>query len=350
MSDPTMPDPGHKTQPGVRRRRVQFAGTPTALIRDPNISAGARTLYGILDSFAGSHDEAPWPSQATLAHHLGVTDRSVRNYQKELTEAGWLTVEHRSGTSSLYWLEEVPRNPTTGGIGSPPPGGSEPGFRQPRTTYPEPTNKTSTDVETSPAPPPAKEYPDEVHMLCTVLADAVEAHRGGERPKVSAQWLKDMDLLIRRGPLGLAEPEQLGAGKVQGAIAFVFSELASPQGGNGFCWADQVRSPGALRRHYSRIRDESRKRAHSGSQRPWTASGLSEGEGWARLQTARTEARSRLYEPTKEEILDEMRRFLDEQGHGCLMSIVYQHGYSILGGSNPGGAKFQFGRLWEGRS
>ena len=86
--------------------------------------------------------------------------------------------------------------------------------------------------------------------LCLQLAAAVTAHRGS-RPKVSTRWLTDMGLLLRRGPTDTEDPPPTPT-EVATVIDGTFARLAEPSP-KGFCWADQVRSPGALRSHWSQL-------------------------------------------------------------------------------------------------
>lgn len=98
-----------------------------------------------------------------------------------------------------------------------------------------------------------------VERLCDQLADAVRQHRGGNgRPTISAAWKRDMRLLVERGPKGVSDPEKLDVERVAKTIVTVFAELAEPDA-NGFCWADQVQSPGALRRHWLKMRETHRR-------------------------------------------------------------------------------------------
>jgi len=89
------------------------------------------------------------------------------------------------------------------------------------------------------------EGPTEIQRLCALLADRVHEHRG-TRPKMTAAWERDMDLLVRRGPTDWAEPAEIKAGVVAKVIRGIFDRLATTSS-SGFCWADQIRSPGSLR-------------------------------------------------------------------------------------------------------
>ncbi len=88
-----------------------------------------------------------------------------------------------------------------------------------------------------------------VSSLCDHLADRIEAHREGDRPAITARWHTDMDKLIRLGPLGLATKDPKNETKIRASIDAIFDSLADPDA-RGFCWADQVRSAGALRKHW----------------------------------------------------------------------------------------------------
>jgi hypothetical protein len=95
--------------------------------------------------------------------------------------------------------------------------------------------------------------------LCNLLATSIELHRGGtNRPTVSKAWERDMRLLIERGPVGVDGAHGIGPDVIARAIAFVFEHLADP-GRDKFCWADQVQSPNALRRHWPKLVDAKRK-------------------------------------------------------------------------------------------
>ena len=102
----------------VRRRRA-YGTIPRDLLRDPAISAQAKTLYALLDDFASPNQPEPFPGKELLAELLGVTTRTIFAWTKELTEAGWLTVERRDGTSNLYCLEEEVRKPASRGVRKP---------------------------------------------------------------------------------------------------------------------------------------------------------------------------------------------------------------------------------------
>lgn len=107
------------------------------------------------------------------------------------------------------------------------------------------TTKTETKDEGADAPL--------VESLCDQLAAAIEAHGTVKaRPAVTERWRRDMRLLVQRGPLRVEKAEAIPADRVGKAIAYVFEHLADPSS-SGFCWADQIRSPHALRDHWVQL-------------------------------------------------------------------------------------------------
>lgn len=131
---------------------------------------------------------------------------------------------------------------------------------RPRTISDRPTdpqtqdlNRDATEPVVTESTPSAVDDVSDVDRLCAILASLVAIHRDAKPPPVTASWRRDMRLLLERGPLGQDEPERLTPDHVERAMRYTFDRLAV-RGGDGFCWADQVQSPGALRRHYHRIR------------------------------------------------------------------------------------------------
>ena len=68
-------------------------------------SVGGKIYYAMLLKYAREKDEC-FPGQQKLAEDIGASERSVRSYQKELEEAGFLRVVHRGlGKTSLYQID-----------------------------------------------------------------------------------------------------------------------------------------------------------------------------------------------------------------------------------------------------
>ena len=106
-----------------------WVAVPVELLEDSRLSPPARVLFGILAGHLIDKDHC-WPGQQRLAEKLNVTARAVRNYLKELQDAGWIEVEERAGASSIYRLNPGTSVPTT----------PEQPFRTPR-------NERSTEVD-----------------------------------------------------------------------------------------------------------------------------------------------------------------------------------------------------------
>lgn len=112
-------------------RRYPFAQVTTAVLRDPTLEPGPKTLYAVLCTYLYFGHDTAWPSQATLAEQCGVHERTIRKWMTTLKQAGLVTVEQRPGSTPLYriWLGEAPApqgqpdadNAAEGGPTGPPP-------------------------------------------------------------------------------------------------------------------------------------------------------------------------------------------------------------------------------------
>lgn len=95
---------------------LDFTMVVTSIMRDPNLSHAARTLYTILVSYASINggQRGVWPSVATLAEHMGCSASSTRRYLHELVNAKIITVTERRNedggqTSNLITLHDKAR-------------------------------------------------------------------------------------------------------------------------------------------------------------------------------------------------------------------------------------------------
>ena len=70
-----------------------------------DLSRGARRCLELLQSYARSSGRA-FPFQSTIAAKLGVGDRMVRKYIRELAQAGALQVRKRQHSSAEYVLRQ----------------------------------------------------------------------------------------------------------------------------------------------------------------------------------------------------------------------------------------------------
>ena len=79
-----------------------FTQVPNHILRSDTISPGAKLTFAMLLSYAWQNDYC-FPGQERLAADMGVTDRSVRTYLKELEESAFLEIKRRGlGKTNLY--------------------------------------------------------------------------------------------------------------------------------------------------------------------------------------------------------------------------------------------------------
>ena len=226
----------------------------------------------ILDSvgdrrrFAEDEEPLPWKHLTfeQLAAQLVLSKSRVRDAIRRLLKWGLLqnrVVGERDGGTTAFYLVTWPsspdrRNPSVGPNAATPETESNPrtdGIR--RSLIVRVGDTKAVDVQPSlqeagASTPAVFDDQPERSELCRQLANAVEAHRE-TRPKVGTRWLQDMGLLLRRGPKGVEGAPPTPAA-VTAMITAVFTILNEPDG-KGFCWADQVRSPGALRDHWDQL-------------------------------------------------------------------------------------------------
>jgi hypothetical protein len=87
--------------------RHGFTQIPNLILRDPNISPGAKVVFGLLLSYAWQRDEC-YPSQELMAGDMGCSERSVITYLKELVVARLLTVNRRGlGLTNIYVIHRL---------------------------------------------------------------------------------------------------------------------------------------------------------------------------------------------------------------------------------------------------
>lgn len=193
------------------------------------------------------------PSKRTIAGYLRCSERKVQDAIKVLEGAGYVEVVEQPGHASIYRL--LPPPTPAPGAGVPEqdvPGGEQevPTTQAPGAPEQEPGTRTMNER----TPEVVRDAADDtIGRLCDQLADRVAEHMTAPRPAVTKRWRTDMRLLIERGPLGIDKPEPIPPERVERCIAFVFEHLATPTGRTRFCWANQVRSPHALREHWAQL-------------------------------------------------------------------------------------------------
>ncbi|WP_309723164.1 helix-turn-helix domain-containing protein, partial [Armatimonas sp.] len=82
-----------------------FTQVPNAILRTAKLSPAAKLTYAMLLSYAWQNDFC-FPGQERLASDIGVTDRSVRTYLKELETKGLLSIKQQGqGRPNVYHLD-----------------------------------------------------------------------------------------------------------------------------------------------------------------------------------------------------------------------------------------------------
>ena len=99
------------------RARLQAADE---LRRDGNLSPAARLVGLEIFSYVNQASGEAFPSQATIARRLGLTDRTVRTAVKQLADAGRIKVTRRPGRNNLYSPAFIKqRQEKISGVGTP---------------------------------------------------------------------------------------------------------------------------------------------------------------------------------------------------------------------------------------
>ena len=81
-----------------------FTQLPNFILRNPDLSIGAKTTYALFLSFAW-HNNLCFPGQETLAKALGMSVGSVNAFVKELEACGLIEITRRGqGKTNLYTI------------------------------------------------------------------------------------------------------------------------------------------------------------------------------------------------------------------------------------------------------
>jgi hypothetical protein len=84
-----------------------FTQIPNLVLRRPDLSPGAKLTYMVLLSYAWQSDSC-YPGQDRLAVDMGVSERSVITYLKQLAESGLVTIRRRGlGMTNVYVLHRL---------------------------------------------------------------------------------------------------------------------------------------------------------------------------------------------------------------------------------------------------
>src|ERR1035437_120513 len=199
------------------------------------------------------HNYELWVNRSALAKRCHTSIETLRRQIEQMAEDGWLELLRLGGGRGNITLYRFIRKGDQ----------NEPVYETETGSQLIPFSENdclSLKKESKPIVGGASDVTD----LCEYLSRRVGEYHGGpsRRPKIIPRWTKDMDLLLRLGPSGLATPQSIKPAIVHRAIAYIFDELAEPNGG-GFCWANNIQSPGKLREKWFKLADEKKSREAS---------------------------------------------------------------------------------------
>jgi hypothetical protein len=81
-----------------------FTQVPNFILKDPNISVGAKVAYAMFLSYAW-HNDSCFPGQDRLAEDMGMSRSRVTEYVSELELAGLISIQRRGqGKTNLYTI------------------------------------------------------------------------------------------------------------------------------------------------------------------------------------------------------------------------------------------------------
>lgn len=81
-----------------------FTQLPNFILRNPDLSIGAKTTYALFISYAW-HNDFCFPGQDKLAEAIGMSIGSVNAFVKELESVGLIDIERRGqGKTNIYTI------------------------------------------------------------------------------------------------------------------------------------------------------------------------------------------------------------------------------------------------------
>lgn len=240
----------HTTRPQSDELVIEISGYFAQIpewVLDAEISDRAVRLYCALWRHADKADRTCFPTRAKLADRIRCSESSLDRAMKELAAIGAVIITRRrtpegDPTSNLYTLQVVPTGEGTPTAAAAPGVTDDEEVASPVTNKPESVNQSQKEPE-----PVASDVAEIVEHLkrCAVGHGMVKA------TVKTAPWERPVDLLLRRGSLD-ADPEPIPAQEIHDMIDLVFTR-GSVHSSSGFCWADQVQSGNALRRHWPKL-------------------------------------------------------------------------------------------------
>ena len=87
--------------------RAGFAALPYMVLRDTRLSVGARLAYAVLLMYAWQ-DGATFAGQQKMANDIGVSERQLRDYLKDLQSRGYIRIKRQGlNKPNLYYILDV---------------------------------------------------------------------------------------------------------------------------------------------------------------------------------------------------------------------------------------------------
>jgi biotin operon repressor len=99
--------------------RGGFTQVPNFILKDPNLSLGAKVTYAMFLSYAW-HNESCFPGQDKLAGDMGMSRTRVAEFIGQLKRAGLISIKRRGlGKTNIYTIHFRAQKPQPPKFGSP---------------------------------------------------------------------------------------------------------------------------------------------------------------------------------------------------------------------------------------
>ncbi len=85
--------------------RAGFAAIPYRVLRDTQLSVGARLAYAVLLMYAWQEGSC-FPGQGRMGEDMGVSQRHLRRYLQDLKDAGYIDWQ-KTQTTNIYRILDV---------------------------------------------------------------------------------------------------------------------------------------------------------------------------------------------------------------------------------------------------
>lgn len=87
--------------------RAGFAALPYMVLKDTALSIGARLTYAVLLMYAWQ-DQSCFAGQGKMAKDIGISDRQLRDYLRELEEHKYIRIKRQGlNKPNLYYILDV---------------------------------------------------------------------------------------------------------------------------------------------------------------------------------------------------------------------------------------------------